>query len=100
MPIVVASRSWTGVGTPSEFGRILAGLVLDHPGNLREMTVDLRDLPGALLIGNLFSGFLQRIHDSDSSRLEDARAIRWVTNFDFQLEGASGMMRNFIPRKD
>lgn len=59
--------------------------------------MDLRGLPAALLIGNLFSGFLQSIYDDDASMLEDARTITWVTDFGFQLENASGAMRDFVP---
>ena len=100
MITITAIELWTGAGTPGDFGRTLAERVLTQPGGRTDVLMDLQGLPAALLIGNLFSGYLQHIHDEAPPLLEAARGTKWVTDFDFQLQTASGMMRDFIPRKD
>jgi hypothetical protein len=92
------SIPFSGCGFPTDEGLRLADLVLQkNDVDLSDLEIDLMDCASALLISAFFNAFLQRVHEQQPTRLDDARTIQWKLKFDFQHKNVDNWMKNFRP---
>lgn len=98
----ITARTVVGNGFPTDEGAAFARHLLevvDEAGvELRDVTVDLRGLPHAMIISAFFNSFLQEVHDRRASALEAARSIAWSPAFDFQRGLIAGWAEEFSPQ--
>jgi hypothetical protein len=81
----------------TEVGRNFANLLLQalEPGDWCGLSVDLRGVPAAGLIGGFFNAFLLRVHQHDDCWVPLARKITWLTDHAFQAELIKGWMADW-----
>lgn len=92
------SISFSGCGFPTDEGLRLADLVLENEEiDLSELEIDLTACASALLISAFFNAFLQRVHEQQPSKLDNARNIHWQLKFDFQRKNVKNWMSKFKP---
>ena len=84
---------------PPDEGERLAEALLSDNRISDSLTISLVGCPPALLISAFFNGFLQRVHEQDSSKFEAAKRISWVAEFEFQNDNIRKWVEEFKPRE-
>jgi len=88
-----------GSGFPPDEGERLAEtLISDNRLNWDALDIDLRGCPAGLLISAFFNAFLQKIHEDASEHFEQAKAIKWQTDFPFQEKNVAEWIARFKPQ--
>ena len=88
-----------GTGFPPNEGEQLAQELLKHELDWAALKIDLRKCAPALLISAFFNGFLQYIATASAERLEAAKNIEWLVDFDFQGQNIQQWVENFSPQQ-
>jgi hypothetical protein len=77
IPIVFQATPYIGRGLPNEEGRRIALVLLHQYPESLPAIVDLRGCLPGLMISGFFNGFLQQVHESAPTKLEQARQLQW-----------------------
>ena len=64
-----------------------------------DLLIDARRCPPELLTSGFYNAFWQKIHETQPDRLEEAKAIAWELEYDFQRNKLEYMRTHFEPRQ-
>jgi len=95
---VIDGNRLIGMGYPVDEGAQLAKRLLQNNScDWSSLTLDMSDVDAAMLISSFINSFLQTIHEDAPQQLDQARAICWKTEFDFQRESNEEWGQAFQP---
>ena len=98
LPNTIKAAELIGNSFPTNEGEKFAEiLITDENIDWDGLEIDLRGCRAAVLISGFFNAFFQKIHEDAPMHLNQAKAIKWQTNFPFQDRNIAQWVSWFKP---